>query len=252
MIDDDISKAAQQFNEAIRLTARTPSDYTAWLKGSRDHLRAWWAMESVNSDALLAEMEDQLPAQLRAHPELRQAGLYWRYRAWFKYHIGVSAFRLGAEDAADSLLHSAESDAARAYGISEEHVHVYTYLPEAGWGWYHIERGRDYEQEEDLTAALADYGAAFDAIQPDQNARAQGEKAIAAFCAGLVALRLEQTDRAEAWYADGTATVKAYADNPEAKSALESAIVALQELLEKDPTLVPVAQPLLDEMEAMR
>ncbi len=133
-------------------------------------------------------------------PELEQNGSFWGYRAWLKYHLGMSAFRLGDETAARALLDSGIKDAARAYDISANHQNVYTYLPESAWGWYHVERGDDAYARGDLTAALEDYEAAFDLIEPMENGDAKSEKTIAAFRAGHTALRLAQPERAVRWY----------------------------------------------------
>jgi len=249
---DDIPEAAQWFNEAIRRTSIDRSQYTSRLKASRDHLRALWAISGVNSDDILAEMEAQLPGQLEAHPELQEEGYHWRYRAWFKYHLGLSAFRLGAEAAANALLQSAQADASRAYDISTDHADVYTYLPESAWGWYHVERGDDYVLQENLSAALADYEAAFKLIVPDDNSIAPAEKTDAAFSAGLTALKLGRLRRGATWYAEGIASVEEYGNNDKVKDEAQSAVEALQALLEENRALAPVAEPILDEFEKLR
>jgi tetratricopeptide (TPR) repeat protein len=252
VIRDDIPGAAQWFNEAIRRISVDPNQYTSRLRASREHLRAFWAIRGVNSDEILAEMEAQLPGQLEAHPELQEEGYYWQYRAWFKYHLGLSAFRLGAEAAANALLESAQPDASRAYDISDEHAYVYTYLPEAAWGWYHVERGDDYVLRGDLSAALADYEAAFTLIVPDENNIAPAEKTDAAFSAGLTALKLGQFERGATWYGEGIALVEAYAGDDNVKREAQSAAEALQALLDEDRALAPVAEPILDEFEKLR
>jgi tetratricopeptide (TPR) repeat protein len=108
---DDIPEAARWFNEAVRRVSNDTDQYSSRFMASREHLEALWAIKGVTGEALLMEMEAQLPDQLETHPELQGDGYYWRYRAWLKYYFGLSAFHLGAEADAEALLQSGQADA---------------------------------------------------------------------------------------------------------------------------------------------
>ena len=108
----DIPAAARWYNRAIPAQPASGETY-AQLLTARDDLRELWAATSVNSDPLLAAMEAELADRLKAEPDLARKDWYWFYRAWFKYHLGRMAYRLGAEAPARSLLDSGQADAAR-------------------------------------------------------------------------------------------------------------------------------------------
>ncbi|MBN2001900.1 MAG: tetratricopeptide repeat protein [Anaerolineae bacterium] len=251
MTRDDVPEAARRFNDVVRYVAVDSKQY-AYITILRDHLQALWAIKSVTGNALLVEMEAQLPAQLEMYPDLKSNGYFWRYRAWFKYHVGLSAFRLGAEADAEALLQSGKADAKRASGLSGEHAAVFTYLDESAWGWYHLERGNDYAAQARFLAALADYEAAFTLITPRLNPDAPAEKTQAAFSAGLTALRLGQPERAAQWYDKAIALLEAYKANTGVQGALVPAIDALKSLLEENPALEADGKPILEKLEALR
>ena len=247
--DDDLSEAARWFNEAVRRVSEDQEEYYTRFKPSRDHLEALWAAQGYGGDALLTEMEEQLPGQLETYPDLEENGTYWRYRAWFKYHIGLSAFLVGAEAEARALLESGQANAARAHDLATEHAYVHTYLQESAWGWYHVVRGDAYADDQDFSAALSYYEAAFDVIVPDANTTAEAEKTQAAFRAGLTALRLGEEERAVDWYERGLALLEQYGDNSEVQSIRESAADNLRKLQQEDPDAAAVAEPILAELD---
>ena len=200
---EEYDDAALWFNEAIRRTFLDNSQY-GQLRQSRNNLRAMWIVTGVNSDEILRAIRAQLPEQLRAYPELAGEGFYWRYRAWFKYGLGLSAFRLSAETAAAAALKSAQADADQAYAINAgSQTYAKTYLEEAAWGWYHLERGDDFYAAGDFKAALDDYENAADLIQPAANSDAGSEATLAAFKSGLTAVQLADFEGAADWYAAG-------------------------------------------------
>lgn len=253
VVDDDIPEAAYWLNEATRrVLTDTNKYYHPWFRASGEHLRALWAIKGVTGDTLLAEMESQSPRQLATYPELKDNGLYWRYRAWFKYHVGLSAFRLSAETTAKAFLQSAKEDAQRATEISTDHLSVSTYLVESAWGFYHIARGDDAVVQGSLQSAFMDYVTAFETITPKDNATAPAEKTQAAFSAGLTALKLKQSDRATQWYDRGIALAKAYENNNEVQDMLKLAIQELQAWLNIDPGSATTAKPILDQLQDLQ
>ncbi len=224
---DDFDAAATWYNEAIRRTFEDNSQY-GQLRQSRNQLRTLWTSVGVNSDAILQAIQAQLPRQLRAYPGLADEGFYWRYRAWFKYGMGLSAFRLGNETAAAAALQSAQDDADRAYQLdANRQSYAKTYLEEGAWGWFHIERGNDFYTEGDYVAALADYEAATELIRPVDNADARNEATLAAFKTGLVYVQLGDFEQAADWYEEGAARAERYAV-PEQVTAARDTLLAVQ------------------------
>ncbi len=214
-------------NETARRTAKDTLQFYPALYPARDHFRTLWAATGVRDDDLLAGMDGQLDELFSQAPEAEQDGLFWRYRAWLKYHVGLSAFRLNNETAAQALLQSGMGDATRANQISDSHRNVYTYLPESGWGAYHVERGDAAFAQGNLAAALADYEAAFNLIKPKDNSGSTSQKVIAAFRAGYTALQLGQLERAASWYQQAIGL----AEKAKLQVQLESEMVKLQTLL---------------------
>jgi tetratricopeptide (TPR) repeat protein len=240
--------AGTWYNEGVRRSAAN-SHYPP-IQDSRADLRDLWAATGVNSDAILAQMQRSLPNQLRQHQELEENGLYWRFRAWFKYGLGLSAFRLGEEEAAASALRAAQVDAARAFELDNTgNAYVQTYLAESAWGWYHVERGDDYSSSGKFDAALADYEAAVALIVPVANADARTEIAIAAFKAGQTALLLDEIDRAKTWYEQGLALKQKYQSED---FVLNNAISDLESLLQENPDIASVAEAILVDLEQAR
>ena len=245
---DDYATAGQWLDEATRRTAIDSAQYNRAFLPAREHMKALWAAAGAPADASLTQMNGQLRELLAQTPDLEQNGLFWRYRAWLKYHLGLSAFRLGDEAAASNLLQLGIQDATRAYEISTDHQNVYTYLPEAAWGWYHVARGDDSYAQGQLDAALVDYEAAFDLIEPKKNSGAKGDKTLAAFRAGYTALQLGQPERAAQWYLQ--AVTLAEQNNLEVE--LEREITKLQTLLESstDAALAASGEKILAQAQA--
>ena len=240
--------AGRWLNEATRRTTKDTVQYYPAFYPARDHLKALWAATGVTSDILLAQMDGQLDELFAQAPELEHNGSFWDYRAWLKYHLGLSAFRLGNAAAARALLDSGVKDATRAHDISASHQYVYTYLPESAWGWYHVERGDDAYARGDLTAALQEYEAAFGLIEPKENSDAKSEKTTAAFRAGHTALRLAQPERAAEWY---QRAVK-LAEQNNLQVALEREITRVQIFLEgnADAALAAAGEEILAQAQA--
>ena len=99
-----------------------------------------------------------------------------------------------------------------------------------------------------LDAALVDYEAAFDLIEPKKNSGAKGDKALAAFRAGYTALQLGQPERAAQWYLQ--AVTLAEQNNLDVE--LEREITKLQTLLEgsTDATLAASGEKILAQAQA--
>jgi tetratricopeptide (TPR) repeat protein len=183
-------------------------------------------------------MDGQLDALFAQAPEMEANGFFWRYRAWLKYHLGLSAFRLGDEAAARVMLDSGIRDATRAREVAADNQSVFTYLRESAWGWYHVERGDAAAAHGDLPAALADYQFAFNLIQPKENADARKEKTQAAFRAGLAAMKLGRPERAAQWYHQGVTAAEDWnqhtttpAERKTLRDTLEGEITKLQRWL---------------------
>ncbi len=207
---EEYDTAAAWYNESIHRTFLDNTQY-AQMRHAREELRDLWAVTGVNSDPILQALDAQLASQLQEHAGLADEGYYWRYRTWFKYGLGLSAFRLGDEAAAAAALKSAQVDANRAYQIDpDRQSYGKTYLEESAWGWYHIERGNDAYDAGDYEAALADYAAAAELIKPVVNRDAQAETTVAAFKAGLASAQLEAFAQAAAWYKEGVARADKY------------------------------------------
>ena len=233
---DAPSEAAEWYNKAVRRTT-VEGDYPSLL-ASRGDLMELWASTGVTLDDLLVHMERQLPDQMVEHPDLEENGLYWRYRAWFRYHLGLAAFRLGAEAAAEEALRLAQVDAERAEEVEPgAHTFVHTYLPEAAWAWYHLARGDDHTDAEEFAAALADYEAAAALINPVANDTAREEAALAAFRAALTSARLGDIEQAAEWYEEGVRRATQYEKQElldDARADLEALVAAEPDLLDQD------------------
>jgi hypothetical protein len=229
---EDVSLAAEWYNEAVRRSA-VNVNYPP-LRASRADLRDLWALIGVNSNRLLAQMQDQLPDQLDQHPDVEENGLYWRFRAWFKYGLGLSAFRLEEGTVARRALQSAQADADRAYELNPGgNAFVQTYLTESAWGWYHVVRGDDRYQAEEFEAALADYEAAAELIEPVENGGARTDDTVAAFRAGLTSVRLADFERAADWYDEGVRLSQQYGE----ENLVALALNDLRELVAGQPGL---------------
>ncbi|MFQ5421094.1 MAG: tetratricopeptide repeat protein, partial [Anaerolineae bacterium] len=203
------SAAGTWYNEAIRRAAMQ-ANYPP-IRQSREDLRLLWTAVGVNSNGILTQIERQLPDQLKTYPDLSQNDLYWRYRAWFKFGLGLSAFVLDEERAAQTALASAQKDAAAAYGLAEAgNTYVQSYMTEGAWGWYYMQRGDRYFDEGNFQQALADYETAVSLYKPDTNSDAQDEIAEAAFKAGLAAYALGDSAKAKTWYETGQALISQY------------------------------------------
>lgn len=225
VVSDPVT-AAKWYNEGIKLSALN-SNYPP-LRDTRSDLRDLWSITGVESGAVLTQMQRQLPSHLDAFPELQEHGLYWRFRAWFKYGAGLSAFRLGEENAARSALSSAQSDADRAFEIdSSGNAYVQSYLKEGAWGWYHVRRGDDFLAADELKQALADYEAAVRLITPVENDDVRNDIVTAAFKAGYVAILLPDAELSRAWYQQGVELMRKYGSE---QSVLRDGIAALETL----------------------
>ena len=245
---DKSNMAGQWFNEGIRRT-ETGDEYNNILRatGKRD-LRSLWQLaadlERAISPEFVSAMDTNLPMLLEEYPETETNGNFWRYRGWFKYYIGSSVFRAGDESFAREILDSGQPDADRAAALGAAGADdIHTYLPEAAWGWYHIERGNDYYQAGELALALADYERAAELIQPQENNTARQETTQAAFLAGRTAVALADFDHALFWYEEGLTRAS---KSGKEQVRITEALADLLKVLDERPELKEAASHLLD------
>jgi tetratricopeptide (TPR) repeat protein len=195
----------------------------------------------------IAAMDTNLPALLDVYPGIQDDGEFWRYRGWFKYYIGLAVFHAGDETFAREALDSAQPDADRAGELGAGgSFAIQTYLPEAAWGWYHIERGDVLYDEGDFESALAYYEKAAAAIMPDENTTAYEEATLAAFRTARTAVALTDFDLALFYYEEGL--VRA-AETSDEQGLIASALAALNELLDEMPELAEDAEPVQELLE---
>ncbi|MEJ2748629.1 MAG: hypothetical protein P8183_12105 [Anaerolineae bacterium] len=192
------------------MVQRSHSPHRQQQSISRADFYQLWDITGVTSDQILAAIETALPEQLAAYPDLNNDQLYWRFRAWFKYGLGLSAYRLDADTAAAAALQSGQADADIAFSLNTDNAYVQSYLTEGAWGWFNIVRGDDAYTTGDYATALTFYELAAQAYKPDRNNDAQAESILAAFKAGAAAVQVEEFDRAADWYKAGVQSAQLY------------------------------------------
>lgn len=198
----DWETAGIWYNEGIRRTVFNNQYPT--LRATRDDFYRLWSVTGVTSNRILAGMEAALPTQLAAYPDLETDQLYWRFRAWFKYGLGLVAYRLDSEAAAVAALKSGQQDADIAYALDiGGNTYVQSYLTEGAWTWYNVVRGDDAYAAGDFAAALGFYELAVQANNPDRNNDAKIEGVTAVFKAALASVQLEQFEQAADWVEAG-------------------------------------------------
>ncbi|MCB9419240.1 MAG: hypothetical protein H6667_05520 [Ardenticatenaceae bacterium] len=208
VVAQDWPTAGQWYNEAIRRTA-VNNQYPI-LRASRADFYQLWGITGVTSDQILTAMEAALPEQLAAYPDLNNAQLYWRFRAWFKYGLGLSAYRLDADSAAAAALKSGQADADIAFSLHPDNAYVQSYLTEGAWGWFNISRGDDAYAASDYETALTYYELAAQSYKPERNNDAKAEAILAAFKAGAAAVQVTAFDQAADWYKEGVQLAQLY------------------------------------------
>lgn len=206
---EDWATAGRWTNEAIRRTA-VNNQYPT-LRATRGDFYQLWGITGVTSRQIVAAMEAALPEQLAAYPDLNEDQLYWRFRAWFKYGLGLSAYRLDDETAAAEALQSGQADADIAYDLNPgNNAYVQSYLTESAWGWYNVTRGDDAYTAGDFAAALGFYALAVQAIQPERNNDSKADAVTAVFKAALASVQLEQFEWAADWVEEGVRRAELY------------------------------------------
>ncbi len=221
----DDSTAGVWYNEGIRRAALQAS-YPS-IRQSREDLKLLWTAVGVNSNGILSQIERQLAEQLKTYPDLIENALYWRYRAWFKYGLGLSAFVLDEERAAQTALASAQKDADAAYELDETgNAYVQSYMSEGAWGWYYIQRGDRYFEAGAYERALVDYETAVSVYAPNSNGDAQDEVAEGAFKSGLAAYALGDVEKAKAWYQTGLDLIARYGSDSAGMKNAQSTLAA--------------------------
>jgi hypothetical protein len=206
---EDWTTAGQWYNEAVRRTV-VNNQYPT-LRATRGDFYQLWGETGVTSRQIVAAMEAALPEQLAAYPDLNSDQLYWRFRAWFKYGLGLSAYRLDAETAAAEALQSGQADADIAYDLNPgDNAYVQSYLTESAWGWYNVTRGDDAYTAGDFATALGFYAQAVEAIQPERNNDSKGDAVTAVFKAALASVQLEQFEWAADWIEEGVRQAELY------------------------------------------
>lgn len=201
--------AGQWYNEAIRRTVINNQYPT--LRATRDDFYRLWDVTGVTSNQILAAMEAALPDQLAVYPDLNNDQLYWRFRAWFKYGLGLVSYRLDEASAATAALRSGQDDADVAFDLDAGgNAYVQSYLTEGAWGWYNVTRGDDAYNRADYETALRFYERATRAYKPAGNDDAKAEAIQAAFKAGLASVQLAEFDQAADWYAEGVRLAQLY------------------------------------------
>jgi hypothetical protein len=202
VVVEDWAAAGVWYNEAVRRTALN-NQYSI-LRASRADFYQLWPITGVTSRQIVTAMEAALPEQLAAYPDLKDTQLYWRFRAWFKYGLGLSAYRLDADTAAVAALRSGQADADISFALNPgDNAYVQSYLTESAWGWYNITRGDDAYAAGDFAAALNFYELAVKAIKPERNNDAKAEAITAVFKAALASVQLAQFDEAADWVEAG-------------------------------------------------
>ena len=199
---EDWATVGQWYNEAIRRTALN-NQYPV-LRATRTDFYQIWPMTGVTSRQIITAMEAALPDQLAAYPDLADAQLYWRFRAWFKYGLGLSAYRLDADADAAAALKSGQADADISFDLNPgDNAYVQSYMTESAWGWYNITRGDDAYAVGDYAEARDYYELAVQAIKPERNNDAKAEAITAVFKAALASVQLAQFDEAVNWIEEG-------------------------------------------------
>ncbi|MEM7128711.1 MAG: tetratricopeptide repeat protein [Chloroflexota bacterium] len=225
LLANDIQRSAQWYSLLILKTV--PAENQAY-KDARNSLWPIWLATEKSAAQLLPALETALEQTLETAPQKATDGYYWSIRAWFKYTIGLGAFRYGDEDTARLALELAQPDADRAFALGHIGRDVAaTYFIGGAWGWYHIVRGNDAFAQEEYTVALADYTRAFNAFQPMDNQTAQAEHVEAGFKVGLAYFALEQHRNAHLWYTDALALAKTYGGNPQLPGKVTEAVTEL-------------------------
>ncbi len=220
---EQFDAAGYWFNEGIRRTEADSEQYRFLRAVPEDLRRLWQVRGSTTTPALIDAMQNQLPEQLREHPELEQKGYYWRYRGWFKFHLGRVAFLERDEAGARWALDVAIPDGDKAYELNatEGSSQIQTYLKEGGWGWYYVLRARESEKDGDDQAALSDYEAAVRYYKPVADNEALTEQRNAAFSAAEIAAKSNALDKAVVNYDIGSQlAISTTADAPPIWTAL--------------------------------
>ncbi len=226
VVVEDWATAGAWYNEAIRRTVIN-NQYPI-LRATRADFYQLWGITGVTSNRILAAMEDALPDQLAAHPDLNENQLYWRFRAWFKYGLGLSAYRLDADTAAAAALQSGQADADIAFGLHPDNAYVQSYLTEGAWGWFNISRGDDAYAAGDYETALTYYELAAQAYKPERNSDAKAESILAAFKAGAAAVQVEEFDQAADWTKEGVQLTQLY-DRPGDVATARNVLLQIKE-----------------------
>lgn len=209
VVVEDWAAAGAWYNEAIRRTALNNQYPT--LRATRADFYQLWSVTGVTSPQIITAMEAALPDQLAAYPDLEEAQLYWRFRAWFKYGLGLSAYRLDADTAAAAALQSGQADAGISFDLNPgDNAYVQSYLTESAWGWYNITRGDDAYIAGDFAAALDFYEQAVQTIKPERNNDAKADAITAVFKAALASVQLAQFDEAANWVEEGIVRADLY------------------------------------------
>jgi tetratricopeptide (TPR) repeat protein len=225
VVVEDWPTAGAWYNEAIRRTV-VNNQYPT-LRATREDFYQLWGITGVTSNRILAAMEDALPDQLAAHPDLNENQLYWRFRAWFKYGVGLSAYRLDEETAAAAALRSGQPDADIAYALDAGgNAYVKSYLTEGAWGWYNVIRGDDAYKVGEYEEARGFYELAAQAYRPDRNNDAKAEAILAALRASFASVYLEEFDQAASWLGEGLRLIELY-DRPEDIALARNELVQL-------------------------
>ncbi|MCB8921173.1 MAG: tetratricopeptide repeat protein [Ardenticatenaceae bacterium] len=245
------TQAAQLYEEGLLLAA-ADSDRNGALDAAyalRDYLLEH---ESVGITAVYwpALLDDEVAVET-AVADLPSPDLYWRYRAEFGFQLINRPFRQQVGNDADyfPIFDSITADIRRAYALdAEAHQVWYDFFVDANIGWLYLRRADDLVAMEDYEQAVDNYAEAIARIQPNSE-NARGDLSDAIFGGALTALRLEQVDRAERWYAQGLALVQQY-DGLDGK--LETAVSTLESLLADNPDLASAGETILQNLEQPR
>jgi tetratricopeptide (TPR) repeat protein len=182
---------------------------------------------------------------------LENPDLFWRYRADFGFRLITELFkrRPGEERTYEVIFTSLIRDIEQAFALNPDRHQVWRdFFVDANTGWLYLRRGDDYYTTGEYELALADYEEATRRIRPDSE-NATNDVTDATFKAGLTALRLQRFDAARSWYTAGIDLVERYEGND---TALNSARAALEILLDENPTLASVGEPILEDLDETR